>query len=153
MCTQSPPHDFSPQLHGRFIELCDDFVTAHALPALRAAARAGGEPLLRELTARWDRHGVMVKWLCRFFKYLDSYFVIRHQLASLQDTGVHSFRNGIRREPDLERAIADAAAALAGGEGADAELAARVAEVMKELGLPAADAASGDAEPGAAAAE
>jgi len=30
-----------------------------------------GEQLLREVFLRWENHSVMVKWLRRFFNYLD----------------------------------------------------------------------------------
>ena len=104
MCTQKPPHDFSAQVYERYIALCDEQVAAHVIPPL-LAARAG-EPLLRELAARWDRHGVMLKWQCRFCNYLDRYYIPRHALPTLRDAAVGSFRDALQREPGLERAIA-----------------------------------------------
>ena len=38
------------------------------MPALRDKA---DEFLLKELLKRWDNHKVMVRWLSRFFNYLD----------------------------------------------------------------------------------
>jgi hypothetical protein len=40
------------------------------LPALREHR---DEVLLRELLNRWNNHKVMVRWLSRFFNYLDRY--------------------------------------------------------------------------------
>ena len=38
------------------------------MPALRDKT---DEFLLKELLRRWDNHKVMVRWLSRFFNYLD----------------------------------------------------------------------------------
>ena len=46
----------------------DDFPTAQVLPSLREHR---DEVLLKELLKRWNNHKVMVRWLSRFFNYLD----------------------------------------------------------------------------------
>ncbi len=38
------------------------------LPSLRDLR---DETLLRELHKRWDNHNIMIRWLSRFFNYLD----------------------------------------------------------------------------------
>jgi len=38
------------------------------MPALR---QHDGEILLKELLRRWQNHKIMVRWLSRFFNYLD----------------------------------------------------------------------------------
>ncbi|KAI3890421.1 hypothetical protein MKX03_003773, partial [Papaver bracteatum] len=38
-------------------------------------------------------HKVMVKWLSRFFYYLDRYYIARRSLPNLNDAGVNCFRN------------------------------------------------------------
>jgi hypothetical protein len=45
-------------------------VHVQVLPALREHR---DEVLLRELLNRWNNHKVMVRWLSRFFNYLDRY--------------------------------------------------------------------------------
>jgi cullin 1 len=50
-----------------------------------------GEFLLRELVLRWKNHKVMVKWLSRFFNYLDRYFITRKSLLPLKAVGWGSF--------------------------------------------------------------
>ena len=39
--------------------------------------------MLKELVRRWDNHKIMVRWLSRFFNYLDRYYIQRHNLAQL----------------------------------------------------------------------
>lgn len=48
--------------------------------------------MLRELVKRWMNHKVMVRWLSRFFYYLDRYFIARRSLAPLKEVGLTRFR-------------------------------------------------------------
>ena len=42
---------------------------------------------------RWEPPAqVMVRWLSRFFNYLDRYYITRHSLAALRDVGMLCFR-------------------------------------------------------------
>ena len=150
--TQKYPFNFSAQMYGQYRAYCERHVAEHVLPALRGGAR--GKALLRELLSRWDRHAAAVRWLSRFFNYLDKYYVVRYTKMPLKDLGVRCFCDGVRSEPGLERAVADAAAEVHGGEQADAELAKRVNEVLEQLGLSTTTAAAQhEAQPAAAAAE
>lgn len=90
MCTQKPPHDFSQQLYERYREAFNEYITNVALPALEEKS---GEFMLKELVRRWDDHKVMVRWLSRFFNYLDRYYIQRHNLAQLNDVGALCFRD------------------------------------------------------------
>jgi hypothetical protein len=49
------------------------------LPALKEHR---DEFLLKELHKRWDNHKVMVRWLSRFFTYLDRYLALLSLLFS-----------------------------------------------------------------------
>lgn len=64
------------------------------LPVLRDKHDDG---LLKELLGRWQNHKVMVRWLSRFFNYLDRYYIQRHNLHSLNDVGLLVFRGGSQR--------------------------------------------------------
>jgi cullin 1 len=90
MCTQKPPHDYSEQLYNRYKEAFEVYVhdkvgvpaqwlspgmphpcrptDLQVLPALK---RHSNEVLLKEMLRRWDNHKLMVRWLSRFFNYLD----------------------------------------------------------------------------------
>ncbi len=68
MCTQKPPHDYSEQLYGKYKEAFTTYITERVLPSLRDHH---DEVLLKELYQRWQNHKLMVRWLSRFFNYLD----------------------------------------------------------------------------------
>jgi cullin 1 len=52
-----------------------------------------GQFLLRELVQRWKNHKVMVRWLSRFFHYLDRYYVSRKLLLPLRELGTTCFHD------------------------------------------------------------
>nr|CAB3473138.1 unnamed protein product [Digitaria exilis] len=89
MCTQKAPHDYSEQLYDKYKEALDEYITTTVLPSMR---EKHGEFLLRELVLRWKNHKVMIKWLSRFFHYLDRYFISRRSLPSLKSVGWESFK-------------------------------------------------------------
>ena len=45
----------------------------------------------REMVKRWANHKVMVRWLSRFFHYLDRYFIAQRSLLSLKWSWTHMF--------------------------------------------------------------
>ncbi|CAL4963660.1 unnamed protein product [Urochloa decumbens] len=84
MCTQKKPDDYSEQLYERYRGALDEYITSTVLPSLR---EKHGEFLLRELVLRWKNHKVTVRWLTRFFHYLDRYFISRQSLTPLKEFG------------------------------------------------------------------
>ena len=50
------------------------------------------EGLLKELDKRWRNHQVMVRWMQRFFQYLDRFYVDMEAIANLSDQGFIQFR-------------------------------------------------------------
>ncbi len=68
MCTQKAPHDYSEQLYVKYKEAFTTYIQERVLPSLRDLQH---ETLLRELQQRWVNHKLMVRWLSRFFNYLD----------------------------------------------------------------------------------
>lgn len=60
------------------------------LPSIR---EKHDEFMLRELVRRWGNHKVMVRWLSRFFHYLDRYFIARRSLPALNEVGLTCFRD------------------------------------------------------------
>ncbi|KAI3901505.1 hypothetical protein MKW92_016571 [Papaver armeniacum] len=89
MCTQKPPHDYSEQLYAKYREALENYIKETVLPSLR---EKHDEFLLRELEMRWINHKIMVRWLSRFFFYLDRYFIARRTLPPLNDVGILCFR-------------------------------------------------------------
>lgn len=55
--------------------------------------------MLKELVRRWLNYKVMVRWLSRFFHYLDRYFVKKKALLPLKEAGITCFRDLVRLHP------------------------------------------------------
>ncbi|KAK3160848.1 hypothetical protein QOZ80_1BG0065810 [Eleusine coracana subsp. coracana] len=95
MCTQKPPHDYSQQLYEKYKEAFDEYIRNTILPSLK---EKHGEFLLRELVQRWKNHKIMVRWLSRFFHYLDRYFILRRLLTPLKEAGWDRFKEQVFNE-------------------------------------------------------
>lgn len=91
MCTQKPPKDFSQSLYDRYQHTFEEYLRDSVMPALQ---EKHGEPMLKELVKRWENHKVMVRWLSRFFNYLDRYYIMRQSLTPLYQVGMICFRGG-----------------------------------------------------------
>ncbi|XP_059297906.1 cullin-1-like [Lycium ferocissimum] len=96
MCTQKPPHSYSQQLYDKYKEALDEYINSTVLPALREKHDA--EFMLMELVQRWDNHKVMVKWISRFFNFLDVCFLTRRELPSLNEVGLTCFHDLVYQE-------------------------------------------------------
>ncbi|CAI0379174.1 unnamed protein product [Linum tenue] len=90
MCTQKPPHDYSQQLYDKYKDSFEEYISSTVLPAIR---EKHDEFMLRELVKRWGNHKLMVRWLSRFFHYLDRYFIARRSLPALNEVGLTCFRS------------------------------------------------------------
>ena len=145
MCTQKPPHDFSQQLYERYREAFNDYIEECVLPALREKK---GEYMLKELVRRWDNHKIMVRWLSRFFNYLDRYYIQRHNLAQLKDVGMLCFRELVYTE--LKFSAKDAVLNLVeherDGEQIDRALVKNILGIFVEMGMGGMEAYETDFE-------
>ena len=107
-----------------------------------------GEHMLRELVKRWDNHKLMVRWLSRFFNYLDRYYISRYALAPLKDVGMLGFRDLVYVE--LKGAIKDGMLAMVdrerGGEQIDRPLLKNVLGLFVEMGMGSMEAYETDFE-------
>lgn len=68
------------------------YIEEVVMPSLRDRQ---DEVLLNKLLEHWKNHKVMVRWLSRFFNYLDRYYIARHNLHSLADVGLLVFRDSV----------------------------------------------------------
>ena len=145
MCTQKPPHDFSQQLYERYREAFNAYIISDVLHALREKQ---GEYMLKELVKRWDNHKIMVRWLSRFFNYLDRYYIQRHNLAQLKDVGMLCFRDLVYSE--LKKNVKDAVLALVDkerdGEKVDRALVKNILGIFVEMGMGGMEAYEQDFE-------
>ncbi|XP_038708863.1 cullin-1 isoform X2 [Tripterygium wilfordii] len=134
MCTQKPPHDYSQQLYDKYRESFDEYIMLSVLPSLR---EKHDEFMLRELVKRWRNHKVMVRWLSRFFHYLDRYFIARRSLHSLKEVGLTCFHDLVYTE--LHAKARDAVIALIDkereGEQIDRALLKNVLDIFVEIGM------------------
>ncbi|KAE8665461.1 Cullin-2 [Hibiscus syriacus] len=134
MCTQKPPHDFSQQLYDKYREAFEEYITSTVLPSLR---EKHDEFMLRELVKRWANHKVMVRWLSRFFHYLDRYFIARRSLPALNEVGLTCFRDLVYME--VHEKVRDAVIALIDkereGEQIDRALLKNVLDIFVEIGM------------------
>ncbi|KAL6217275.1 hypothetical protein ACLB2K_010492 [Fragaria x ananassa] len=145
MCTQKPPYDYSQQLYDKYREAFEEYITTTVMPSLR---EKHDEFMLRELVQRWANHKIMVRWLSRFFHYLDRYFIARRSLPALNEVGLSCFRDLVYREVN-----ANARVAVIGlidkereGEQIDRALLKNVIEIFVEIGMGQMDAYEQDFE-------
>ncbi|XP_024965574.1 cullin-1-like isoform X2 [Cynara cardunculus var. scolymus] len=93
--------------------------------------------MLRELVKRWANHKVMVRWLSRFFHYLDRYFIARRSLPALNEVGLTCFRESVYEE--TKGKARDAVIALIDqereGEQIDRALLKNVLDIYVEIGM------------------
>lgn len=115
------------------------------LPAIRDKH---DEFMLRELVHRWDNHKVMVRWLSRFFNYLDRYFIARRSLPGLREVGLICFRDLVYVE--MRHNVKDAVISLIDrereGEQIDRALLKNVLGIFVEIGMGGMDAYENDFE-------
>jgi len=65
-----------------------DYVQRRVLPSLKDKTDI---PLMRELRHRWSNHKIYVKWMDRFFTYLDRYYVKLQSEEPLHNRGYSIF--------------------------------------------------------------
>ncbi|KAK4586757.1 hypothetical protein RGQ29_023787 [Quercus rubra] len=106
------------------------------------------EFMLRELVKRWANHKVMVRWLSRFFHYLDRYFIARRSLPPLNEVGLTCFRDLVYQE--LNGKVRDAVISLIDqereGEQIDRALLKNVLDIFVEIGMGQMDQYENDFE-------
>lgn len=134
MCTQKPPHDYSQQLYDKYKQAFEEYISSTVLPSL---SEKHDEYMLRELVKRWANHKVMVRWLSRFFHYLDRYFIARRSLPALNEVGLTCFREQVYDA--LKNKAKDAIIALIDkereGEQIDRALLKNVLDIFVEIGM------------------
>ncbi|KAK9758085.1 hypothetical protein RND81_01G205800 [Saponaria officinalis] len=95
MCTQKQEHDYSQQLYDNYKKVFVDYMQDTVLPAL---SQKHDEFMLKDLVKRWSNHKIMIRWLSRFFNYLDRYFITRRSLPSLSEVGFNCFQDLVYKD-------------------------------------------------------
>ncbi|CAM8918313.1 unnamed protein product [Rhodiola kirilowii] len=145
MCTQKPPHDYSQQLYDKYKLAFEDYIRESVLPSLR---EKHDEFMLRELVRRWGNHKIMVRWLSRFFYYLDRYFIARRSLPPLHDVGLICFKELVYEV--VKDKVRDAVISLIDqereGEQIDRALLKNILDIFVEIGMGSMDQYENDFE-------
>ncbi|KAF3627384.1 putative dentin sialophosphoprotein-like isoform X1 [Capsicum annuum] len=166
MCTQKAPHDYSQELYDKYTEAVEDYIltivrtfgllsisislfcalfqtvtltSIHLLyKVLPSLKKKHDEFLLKELEKRWQSHKLMVKWLLKFFHYLDKFFIKRAEVPALNEVSLSCFRDLVYHE--VKNRVTDAVIALASidqereGEKIDRALLKTVINLYIEMG-------------------
>ncbi|XP_015083074.1 cullin-1-like isoform X2 [Solanum pennellii] len=126
MSSKNPVNNCSQQLYDKYREAFEEYNITTVLPSLR---EKHDEFMLRELVKRWLNNKVMIRWLSRFFHYLERYFISRKSVPGLNEVGVTCFRDQVYQELngkiDQERE----------GEKIDRALVKNVMKVYVEMGM------------------
>ncbi|URD74560.1 cullin 1 [Musa troglodytarum] len=134
MCTMKIHYDLSAQLYEEYKKSLMDYLDSLVLPSLRSKH---DEYMLKELVRRWFNYKVMVRWLSRFFHYLDRYFVKKWSLLPLREAGIACFRDVVYGE--MKGKIKDAVISLIyqerEGSQIDRALLNSVVEIFIQIGL------------------
>ncbi|KAI3885925.1 hypothetical protein MKW92_005327 [Papaver armeniacum] len=134
MCTERDPFDYSKDLYERYQGVYNDYLSCRVLPAIQQ--KQDDVSMLQEFAKRWANHKVMVSKLCRFFDYLERYYIPRRQLPSLKDIGFSCFREIVYEKMKVR--VRDAVILLINrereGNEIDRGLVKSVLEVFVEIG-------------------
>lgn len=134
MCTQRTPNNWSEQLYRRYGEAMSDYVQRQVLPALRDKSDI---PLMKELLHRWSNHKIYVKWMDRFFTYLDRYYVKLQSVEPLHNRGYSIFHQLVFEtcKKDARQALLRVINQERQGEHIDQDLVKGVIEMFIDLGI------------------
>ena len=80
---------YQAELYDRYTKNIKDYLEQQVRPLLEPLS---GQDLLKELQLRWTNHQVMVKWMQRFFQYLDRFYVEMSSIATLTEQGFAQFK-------------------------------------------------------------
>lgn len=145
MCTQKPPHDYSEELYNRYRQSFETYITSRVIQVFDGFH---DEFLLRELHKRWDNHKIMVRWLSRFFNYLDRYYVGRHSLDNLKTVGDLTFKELIYTplKEEARKAVLLLIHREREGESIDRALVKSVLDIFITMGMSTMDCYEQDFE-------
>lgn len=134
MCTQRTPNNWSEQLYKRYGEAMQEYVQRQVLPGLRDKTDI---PLMKELLNRWSNHKIYVKWMDRFFTYLDRYYVKLQSVEPLHNRGYNIFHQLVFEEckKDTRTALLRVINLERQGEHIDQDLVKGIIDMYIDLGL------------------
>lgn len=134
MSTQKIPFNWSEKLYTRYGESVSHYVQQRVLPAVSGKT---GLLLLTELKKRWENHKLYIKWLEKFFQYLDRYFVNMRSVEPLRTKGLLIFKAMVFDEVSGEatKAILELINAEREGHAVPEDVIKSVVEMYVSLGI------------------
>mmetsp|Transcript_86940 Transcript_86940/g.246499 ORF Transcript_86940/g.246499 Transcript_86940/m.246499 type:complete len:753 (+) Transcript_86940:88-2346(+) len=134
MCTQRTPNNWSEQLYRKYGEAMSEYVQTKVIPALNGLSDMA---LMKELLHRWTNHKIYVKWMDRFFTYLDRYYVKLQSVEPLHSRGYSIFLQLVFEEvkKDTRAALLKVINQDRQGEHIDTDLVKGIIEMFIDLGL------------------
>ena len=139
LAVQRPPHNYCEEMYTRYKNVYVKYLQDTVLPALR---ERGGAFMLAEIGKRWTNHrDIMVKWMKKFFLYLDNYYTKNNHVPSLYDTGMLAFKDTMFPlvKDDVTTAILELVAAERAGDSIDRSLLKSVVDLFVQMGLGSMD--------------
>jgi cullin 1 len=85
-------------LYQKYTDSIKDYLTSSVLPDLQSNLESSDysvqqeEAFLRKLQHKWANHELLVRWMQRFFQYLDRFCVEINSLTPLTDQGFKIFK-------------------------------------------------------------
>jgi len=89
MCVQRGQSNCAAQLYTNYGGFIRSYLAEKVLHQLQ---NSNGEEILTEMIRLWDNHLVMLRWLKKFFMYLERYHTHQNSLASLKEVGYSAFK-------------------------------------------------------------
>ncbi|KAJ4952811.1 hypothetical protein NE237_029643 [Protea cynaroides] len=121
------------QFYDQYKETFKEHITSKVLPSLREKKDMD---LLQEFVKRWSDYKVIIRWLSRFFHYLNRYFIPAHKLPSLEEIALMSFTDMVYAEisDQLREAVVSMIDQERDGHQIDQVLLKKVLDIFVEMG-------------------
>eukprot|EP00551_Chaetoceros_affinis_P004317 CAMPEP_0203667162 /NCGR_PEP_ID=MMETSP0090-20130426/4048_1 /ASSEMBLY_ACC=CAM_ASM_001088 /TAXON_ID=426623 /ORGANISM="Chaetoceros affinis, Strain CCMP159" /LENGTH=359 /DNA_ID=CAMNT_0050531245 /DNA_START=159 /DNA_END=1238 /DNA_ORIENTATION=+ len=110
MCIQQKPYNHADQMYVAQEEWMQNYIQHTILPPIENGRAQGGIQLLMELQTGWQKFQRVQSLFCKYFRYLDRFYVRHNELQSIRESATQIFRNSV--DEDL---LNDAAEVLRGG--------------------------------------
>ncbi|KAL5701146.1 hypothetical protein ACHQM5_026515 [Ranunculus cassubicifolius] len=135
LCTEDPnkSHSVSQHIYDKYKEIFHDYITFQILPALKEKEN---EEFVREMVKKWSNHKIVVRWLFRFFHYLDRYYLSKQNLPSTEETGFMTFYDQVylKMKVQLTLVLISMMKRERGGEEIDQSLVKNALSIYVEMG-------------------
>ncbi|OUV37685.1 MAG: hypothetical protein CBC48_00125 [bacterium TMED88] len=92
MCSQRSPYNAASKIYEAQCRYTVAYLIENILPMLQ---KQSGVVQLRKLMESWRSYKVFVKWLRKFFLYIDRYHVVQENKHSIKQSAIRAFREHV----------------------------------------------------------